>query len=120
MSFDYAGLRDDVDALLAEFGVTCQLVLPSGPVVVDPVEGTVDGGAPASHDVLGLTADYDVRLVDGETVRRGDRLAYVQAKVEPVIGATFVDPAGVSWSVVDFNSISPTGVALIYSLQLRR
>ena len=44
-TFDYAGLRDTVDALLAEFGQDCQVRRAGAPVTVDPVNGTVTGGA---------------------------------------------------------------------------
>ena len=44
-TFDYAGLRDTVDALLAEFGQDCQVRRTGAPVTVDPVNGTVTGGA---------------------------------------------------------------------------
>lgn len=119
-TFDYEGLRADVDALLAEFGQDCVLRRQGAPVVVDPVEGTVTGGAPEEFEVTGVVTDYEDKLVDGETIKRGDRLVYVQALERPRIGDTFVEQDGTEWAVVDFDAVDPAGVAVVYSMQLRR
>ena len=119
-TFNYAGLRDTVDALLAEFGQDCQVRRAGAPVTVDPVNGTVTGGAAQVFPVVGVVVDYEEKMVDGETIMRGDRQAYVQASVQPVRGDTFVEANGTAWAVVDFDSVDPSGTPVVFSLQLRR
>jgi len=119
-TFDYAGLKDTVDALLAEFGQDCELRRAGAPVTVDPVNGTVTGGAPQVFEVIGVVVDYEEKLVDGETIMRGDRQAYVQASVQPKQGDVFAEASGVTWAVVDVNSVNPAGTAVVHALQLRR
>ncbi|URA07001.1 virion structural protein [Xanthomonas phage Elanor] len=119
-SFDYASLKADVDELLAEFGQDCMLRRLGAPVVVDPVEGTVTGGAPLEFPVIGVVTDYADKLVDGETIRRGDRLVYIQATERPQIGDVFVEANGTTWSVVDYDAVDPAGTPVLFSLQLRR
>lgn len=117
-TFDYAGLKEDVDQLLAEFGDTCQIVKTTNPVV-DPVTGEPSGGGTTSTDVLGVLVSYEEKLVDGETIMRGDRQAIVQAEVEPVFGDVFVELGG-SWSVVNVEAVKPASLAVVYILQVRR
>jgi hypothetical protein len=117
-TFDYAGLKVDVDELLAEFGDTCQLKRDT-PGTVDPVTGEPSGGATVTTDVLGVVVDYEEKLVDGETIMRGDRQALVQATVEPLFGDTFIEH-GVIWSVVNVEAVKPAHLAVLYTLQLRR
>lgn len=117
-TFDYAGLKVDVDGLLAEFGDTLQLVKETA-ATVDPVTGEPSGGGSVSTDVLGVLVDYEDKVVDGETIMRGDRQALVQATVEPAFGDTLVEH-GVTWSVVNVESIKPASLALVYILQVRR
>lgn len=119
-TFDYAGLKADVDALLAEFGQDCKLRRAGAPVVVDPVEGTVTGGAPVEYPVVGVITDYSDRMIDGEVIMRGDRIVYIQATERPMRGDTFVEQNGTEWQVVDFDSVDPAGTPVVFSLQLRR
>jgi hypothetical protein len=118
-TFDYAGLKVDVDELLEEFGTTHRLI-SSTAVVSDPVNGTVVPGGTTTTDVLAVIVDYEDKLVDGTTIRRGDRQALVQAVVEPKQGDTFREPGGRVWSVEDVDAVNPAGLALLYTLQLRR
>jgi len=120
MSFDYAALKLEVDAILAEFGQDCQLRRGSGAPTVDPVAGTVTSGAAQVFPVVGVVVDYSEKLVDGETIKRGDRLVYIQATERPRVGDTFVEASGVQWHVVDFDAVDPAGVAVVFSLQVRR
>lgn len=120
MAFDYAALRAEVDPILAEFGQPCELRRGSGTSTVDPVSGTVTPGAPLVFNVVGVVVDYNDKLVDGETIKRGDRLVYIQAVERPKVGDTFVEANGTQWSVVDFDAVGPAGVAVLFSLQVRR
>jgi len=117
-TFDYAGLKLDVDELLAEFGTDCQITR-SVPGTVDTVTGTPSGGGEQVTNALGVLVSYEEKLVDGATIMRGDRQAIVQAVIEPEFGDTFVELGG-SWSVVNVQAVNPAGLALVYILQVRR
>lgn len=119
MAFDYVALRAEVDPILAEFGRACELRRGAASAV-DPVSGTVTPGTPQVFHVVGVVVDYNDKLVDGETIKRGDRLVYVQAVERPKIGDTFVEANGTQWSVVDFDAVDPAGIAVLFSLQVRR
>jgi hypothetical protein len=119
-TFDYAALKADVDAILAEFGQDCKLRRAGAPVVVDPVEGTVAGAAPVEHDAIGVVVDYEDKVVDGETILRGDRLVYIEATTRPQAGDIFVEANGTEWSVVDYDAVDPAGVPVVFALQVRR
>ncbi len=119
-TFDYVGLKADVDALLAEFGQDCILRRVGGPVTVDPVEGTVTGGGNQDFPVVGVITDYTDKQIDGEVILRGDRIVYIQATERPMRGDTFVEANGTTWAVVDFDSVDPAGTPVVFSLQLRR
>lgn len=120
-TFDYVGLKADVDALLAEFGQACELRRKGGPVSVDPVAGTVTGGsADQVFPVVGVVTDYNDRLIDGEVIMRGDRIVYIQATERPQRGDTFVEADGKTWAVVDYDAVDPAGTPVVFSLQLRR
>ncbi|ATS92243.1 head closure Hc1 [Xanthomonas phage Bosa] len=120
-TFDYADLKTEVDELLAEFGQSCILRRPGGPVVVDPVEGTVTpGSGPVDFPVLGVITDYSDRQIDGDNIRRGDRLMYIQGNERPEQGDVFLEANGTQWAIIDFDSVDPAGLALVFALQLRR
>lgn len=119
-TFDYVALKADVDAILAEFGQGCALRRTGAPVVVDPVEGTVSGAAPVEYDVIGVIVDYEDKVVDGNTILRGDRLVYIEATTRPQAGDVFVEANGTEWSVVDYDSVDPAGTPVVFALQVRR
>lgn len=119
-TFDYIGLKADVDAPLAEFGQSCELRRKGSPVTVDPVAGTVTGGPDQVFPVVGVITDYTDKQIDGEVILRGDRIVYIQATERPMRGDTFVEANGTAWAVVDFDSVDPAGTPVVFSLQLRR
>lgn len=119
-TFDYAGLRVTVDALLAEFGQSCEVRRVGTPVTIDQVDGTVTGGTTQVFPVIGVVVDYEEKMVDGEVIVRGDRQAYVQASVQPKQGDTFAEASGATWAIVNVNSVNPAGTAVVHALQLRR
>lgn len=119
-AFDYQGLRGEVRAILAEFGATCTVSQTPAPVV-DAVAGTVSG-APVVTQLLAAVVAYDEKMVDGSTVRRGDRQAVCEAPegVELTRGGTLTDRQGRVWNVVDCEAVDPADVTVVYILQLRR
>lgn len=117
-TFDYQALKDEVEPLLEEFGDLCQLSRDV-PGTVDPVSGIPSGDATEVTDVHAVVVDYEAKLVDGVTIMRYDRMAIVQAVVEPVFGDQFIEH-GVTWAVVHVQAVKPASLAIIYILQIRR
>ena len=118
-TFDYAGLKEEVDAILAEFGQDCIIHRATAPVV-DPVSGEVTPGGSQDIPVIGVITDYADKLIDGTNIKRGDRLVYIRAVTEPKQGDVFILASGQQWAMVDFDAVDPAGLALVYALQLRR
>ena len=118
-TFDYAGLKAEVDALLVEFGQDC-IIRRQSAATVDPVTGAVTPGATTNIPVVGCITDYADKLIDGTNIKRGDRLVYIQAVTPPKQGDLFIEANGTQWAMVDFDAVDPAGLALVYALQLRR
>jgi hypothetical protein len=119
MSFDYAEIAADAQALLEEFGARGQ-IKRSTPGVYDPSLGA----APVTTTTQVVTAAVfamPAHLIDGTTVLQGDEQAYMSA-----LGIT--DPApldvltwqGVGYTVISAKRLAPAGVAVLHELQVRR
>ncbi len=119
MGLDYKALRQDVTRILKDFGQPLRLVRSKNPVA-NPVAGTVSDSGDVTYSIVGVITNYDARVIDGDLIRSEDKEAYVQAFVEPQAGDTLVEATGREWAVVNFNSIEPAGISVLYTLQLRR
>lgn len=116
---NYKALRKEVTGLLKEFGQKFRLIRQQN-ISSDPVTGTVTGSGQTSFTLVGVILTYAANLVDGEVIRVDDRLAYVQADVRPELGDVLIDNTGQEWNVVNYDSVEPAGVSVLYTLQLRR
>ena len=93
----------------------------TGAGVFDPVTGGMTGGTVTTHAVYGITKNY--RQADiaapGSLILGGDKIAIISADVKPVI-ADKLQIMGEDWMVISINELSPQGVALMYSVQIRK
>lgn len=121
MSFDYDEIAADADELLVEFGQSCTL----GSVTdgdYDPANGTA-GPASTPHAITAAIFAYPQRFVDGTVIRAGDKRALVSClglAVAPKPGDTLTDAAGAVLQVVDAKETAPAGVAVLWTLQVRK
>lgn len=121
--FDYAGARDDADALLAEFGaaVSVRRTTNSG-TEYTPTQSSADY---ASLGVVTNLPRWYPAFVNGSDVLRTDRLGLVAAgpltalAITPTPNDLFVSPDGTVYRIIDAKPIAPAGVAVVFILQLR-
>jgi hypothetical protein len=121
MSFDYDATAADADELLAEFGQVCVLAsIPDG--TYDPEEGEASTSS-TPHPVTAAIFAYPQRYIDGTLIRTGDKRALVSPvglAVDPKPGDTLTDAAGVVFQVIDAKATAPAGVAVLWTLQVRK
>jgi hypothetical protein len=133
--FDYAGSRDDADALLAEFGTASALrrLVNSG-TAWEPTQTSTDYPTVAVR--LNLRRWYPA-FEDNSDILRTDRLGLLSMGPLAALGVTEVLPfdtlvfggtwnavhsvqvGGIVYRIIDAKPIAPSGLAVVYSLQLR-
>ena len=125
MSF-YTDLRSTADTLLRDKGQAMTLTqIAAG--AYDPDTGT-STPTEAEHPVRGAVFDYSERTIagsataDGTLIQAGDRKVLLSAQ-----GLTVVPAPGwkltigaVVWQIVNVKTSDPGGVAVLYTLQVRR
>lgn len=123
-AFDYAGTRDDADALLQEFGAPSALrrVTNTGGTGFEPTQTTTD--YPTVACVLNYTRRYP-SYVQNSDVLITDRRGLVSAGPLNALGVTGITPfdtlvfGTTVYKIIDAKPIAPAGVPVLYDLQLR-
>lgn len=93
--------------------------------IFDAVTGETTGGTPEQFTVYGITKNYNSvsRLAAQNSANSlilgGDKQALIDATVKPLTGdtLTIMDE---DWTVIAIDELSPQGVALMYTAQIRR
>lgn len=115
---DAAAMAGD---LLTEFGQSCVLtVVTTG--AYDPETGE-SGTTSTPHNVTAALFDYPQRHIDGTLILTGDKKALVSPvglTVEPKPGHTLTNAAGAVYTVVNAKATAPAGVAVLWTLQVRK
>jgi hypothetical protein len=121
MSFDYDNIADVADELLAEFGQACVLTsITDG--AYNPETGEA-GTTITNHQVTAAIFAYPQRYIDGTLIRTGDKRAQVSPvglTVDPKPGDTLTDASGAVFQVIDAKPTAPAGVAVLWTLQVRK
>jgi len=120
MGLDYLSLRSDVVDVLVEVGTTGTLVTQKKGAH-DIQAGTV-GVTPISSTYKVVAYPYEKRLVDRVTILEEDLRAFLAVEtglLEPAVGDVFTFNA-ISYSILDVKPIAPSGVTVLYELQLRK
>ena len=89
----------------------------------DPTTGKMTVTETLEHPVLvSPRQEYDLRFIDGDTIRRGDTSVYVATQ-----GLTFTPTAGMrvsigadTWTIVSAKPLDPGETTIAYKLQLRK
>lgn len=123
MALDYVGLAATVSEVLVEFAAGAVATISrTTPAQYDPETGTSAPESVTTQTVTAVADNYDIRLIDGTLIQRGDQQVFMSAKdpIQPMIGDKFIW-AGVEYNVIGVTPISPNGlVTLLYELQVRR
>jgi hypothetical protein len=119
MSFDYASLAVDVAELLGEMGAATTLTTTT-PGTYDPNTGTVPAATTVAATVNAVVLPYADEAVNGTLIQASDQKAFVSA-----VGVTAPLPGAVlAWrgqalTVVRAKNLGPSGVFVLYELQVR-
>ena len=117
MSFDYDEIAAIAKELITEFGQSCVLTkITQG--TFDGVLGGSTGDTTATHTVNAVIDNFNTKLIDGTMVKIGDKLAYIESDVEPLIDNT-LRVGTVVHKVVNVETISPGGTVCLYQAQVR-
>jgi hypothetical protein len=126
MAFDYASLRQDVHAVLADMGRTISYhVVTAGAYSASASEASV---TVASHAVVAVDDDYGSRaFIPGSLIQVGDRRVVLSALKDgavlpftPAAGDRVVVD-GVTLTVIAVErQVQPGGVPVVWVLQVRR
>lgn len=88
--------------------------------VFDPDAGSYGPGSVSTFDANGATFDYSLPEIDGVNILRGDSRSYIESTAYiPEVGDTCVID-GVKWRIQDPRPLSPSGITVIYDIQLRK
>lgn len=121
MSFDYDNIADVADELLAEFGQSCVLGSATDGEY-DPGSGEA-GPVITNHQLTAAIFAYPQRYIGGTLIRTGDKRALVSPlglTVDPKPGDTLTDASGAVHQVIDAKPTAPAGVAVLWTLQVRK
>lgn len=127
-AFDYAGIRDEAEVILAEFGFTMSITRYTD--TSNAVAGTVSRVVLLEQDLTavilpasqGTLEAFDVRFMSDVAESLDVRFCIMSAK-----GSTFVpSPKDVAdyydgeWEVMGCTPLNVNGTAVIYSIGLRK
>lgn len=114
----YDKMANTAIRLLTKFGTDATLKT-GGVTVSDKVSGTVTKSGVESKTVKALVTDFNKSLIDGTTIRVGDKNIVMAPTEKPAIGNT-ITINGFTWNVIDIKESSPAGVVLVYFLHVRK
>jgi len=93
--------------------------------IYDPITGSYSGSSLTSSTVYGIVKPFGVMTVAFSTtlgdslIKAGDQQAIIEGTVAPVVGDT-MQVMSETWSVLNFDRISPQGETLLYKVHLRK
>jgi len=116
-AFNYPVTAATATRLLKRFGATAALVRAEGPPVYDPETGQT-APADVSTPTTAAVFAYDQKFIDGTLVLQGDQQAFCAPGVEPKQGDRF-QWQGKVYTVVAVKPLSPAGVPILFTAQIR-
>ena len=120
---DYANELAMARVMIAEAGCAATLVCTGAEVVSDPTKPwAVAQGTDVEQTVSVVLLAYEARYVDGTTVHAGDRRALLAAAgltTPPNINGEVVVGSD-RWRIISMETLSPSNVPILYTLQVRQ
>jgi hypothetical protein len=114
----YSGLQSTASRLLERFG-TEVVIQRAVQGVIDPVVGVRARLAPETLTTTGVFQKIPTMLADDTRIKQGDYWLTIDSSVKPEItDKLLID--GVSWSIINIETVKPADTAIVYRLQVRR
>lgn len=119
--------QDTVLPALQEFGAPMSVTIQT-PGTIDEVLGSVGAATEISYPGQGLLINYSVKEIDGQVVQRGDKkvLFMFDDPTVTVLEGTnmpitaFLGESTDLYTIQNVDSLAPGGVAVMYTLQVRK
>lgn len=71
-----------------------------------------------NYTVKSYIGNYKDSLIDGTMIQRGDRMAYIENTVQPLID-NVITADSIEYKIINVKSININGDAVLYEAQLR-
>lgn len=86
------------------------------------ITGAVTGGIPTTYDVNGITTTYKTGNINvpDSMILSGDKKAIIGAGIIEPKPADTLTIMGVDWTIIAVDELSPQGVVLMYTCQVRK
>ena len=118
MAKDYTKTAATAKKLLDKFGAACVFSRTTG-AALDPATGTVSGGTVSTITGSGVRVDYAQSEIDGTVIQRSDfKVLFEGLAGVPLTGDKLLF-GGLSYRVMTSRPLSPAGVDVIYTVQVR-
>lgn len=119
MSFDYIKTASSADALIKKFGKATQLKRTTVGAY-DPATGTA-AVTTTAQNCTAVVIDFPQSYIDNTLILAGDRRALISTVgiTEPKQG-DLLTWDGVDMTVINAKKLAPAGMAVLYTLQIRR
>jgi len=95
--------------------------------IFDPVTGATTGAVVQTFTVYGITKNFSTlaryggsNMTPNTMVLAGDKQAVVAADQVVLLPADVLTIAGGKWVIIALDSVSPTGIDLLYNCHIRK
>lgn len=115
----YSGVRKSVNSLIRKYGITMNLertfLTESNNPWEEPSKTTL------TVPIFGVILEYEAREIDGVNIMTNDKkvLLSSSAKASSVNTRDKLIISGIKYTIVNVNTLAPSGNALLYTLQAR-
>ena len=118
MSF-YLDLQATASRLITQFGAVASISRTSDGAY-NPITGAVVT-VTTSQSVMAVVFEYPAHMITGTLIRTGDRKALISAaRTTAPIPGDDLTWQGIAYKVVHALTLGPSGVAVLYQLQVRK
>lgn len=120
-TFDYLKSATTALTLIEKFGATAKITHTEVSEPVNPWDPSTGEVVTKEYEAAAVVTDYAQRLIDGVTVKYGDKEIIVAASGLDIMPSAndVIETAGQKFSIVSVNVVSPAGVPLVYRVQAR-
>lgn len=117
--FDYTRIRTSAYAKLKKYGMAATLrrEVKTGEDEWNPGPTTVE-----DHDIVALLGSFSERMIDGITVKYGDRRVYVGVDGLGDFVPTVEDKlvlGAIEYAIINVILVAPGGIPVMYEIQAR-